>query len=60
MCLANQLSDFVPESFPDLHAHQVIVAGCPGDKEMGIDLRCTAEHMQGLDVDEMKYEEKAG
>jgi hypothetical protein len=27
---------------------------------MGIDLRCTAEHMQGLDVDEMKYEEKAG
>jgi hypothetical protein len=60
MCLTNQLSDFVPESFCDLHANQFIVAGCPSDKEMGIDSRCTAEHMQGLDVDEMQYEEKVG
>jgi hypothetical protein len=27
---------------------------------MGIDLRCTAEHTEGLDVVEMKYEEKVG
>jgi hypothetical protein len=53
--VTNQLSDFVPES-SDLHANQFIVAGCSSDKQIGIDLRCTAEHMQGLDVDEMKYE----
>ena len=49
----------MPESFPHLCANQFIVSGCPSDKEMGIDLS-TAEHMQGLDVDEMKYEEKVG
>jgi len=51
MCLTNQLSDFVPESFSDLCAYLYRVDGCPSDK-MDIDLRCTAEHMQGLDVDE--------
>jgi len=50
----------VPESIPDLCANQFIVAGCLSDKQMGIDLRCTAERMQGLDVDDMEYEEKVG
>ena len=59
MCLTNQLSDFVPESFSDLCAYLYRVDGCPSDK-MDIDLRCTAEHMQGLDVDEKKFEEKVG
>jgi len=59
MWLTNQLSDFVSESLPDLRANQFIVAGCPSDKQMGVDIRCTAEHMQGLDV-EMEHDEKAG
>ena len=50
----------MPECLPHLRANQFIVAGCPSDKQTGIDLRCTAERMQGLDVDDVEYEEKVG